>query len=300
MRQETKKNLLYTGAGLTLGTGAVLAIRPGLRRAMMHSIKSIGKGGSRAVAASEAIHPNALKTADEVGRMLAKQGIDPRKAKIAIVAAPGTGKSTMARALDAQLGIKNLSLDKARGGGYKGKKAVRYLKDKHEGIMPGGHVLEQTFMPHTTNLDQFDAVIHLSRDVGVVNKQIMKRGKGAWQADYVNYPRLQGQIRESFDSLGGLTTNMGGGTQLKVRPKGGTFESVAGRLKRARELGLDLDKFKRMSQSKQVQSLEKGKLVRTPGVLSAFRVDRQATDLALVSGGGIGGYMYSKKKNRTS
>ena len=153
-------------------------------------------------------------------------------------------------------------------------------------------------MPHTTNLDQFDAVIHLSRDVDVVNKQIMKRGKGAWQADYVNYPRLQGQIRESFDALGGFQVNMGGGTQLKVRPRGGTFESAAGRLKRAKELGLDLEKFKRMSQSKQIQSLERGKLIKTPGVLSAFRVDRQATDLALVSGGGVGGYMYADKSKK--
>lgn len=277
------------GLGVGVGLGGVLLMRPGLRRALAHSVKNFGKGGSRAAAAAEKIPAEVLREADDVGRALRNAGIDPSKARIGIVATPGTGKSTMARALEQRLGVKNLSLDKAPSGGLRGDRATRYLARDHGGQVPAGSILEQTYLPHSADLDQFDAVIHLQRDTPDVLSSILKRGKGAHQADYVNYSVLKDQIAEGFNALQGRTLSRGGRATIKVRPEGGTFNAAQGRLERARQLGLDVERFSRLTQAQQLDSLARKKIKSTYGVTSSYRRGRLAADAGLILGGGAVG-----------
>jgi hypothetical protein len=286
---DNKKRLYGAGAGLALGTGAILAFRPGVRRMLSHSISSIGKGGSRAAAAKEALPPSVVADAKSVAKALRKQGIDPKKARIGIIATPGTGKSTMARALEQELGVKNLSLDKAKGGGLQGTRAKNFIDSAHGGRVPEGAVLEQTYMPHSFDMDQFDAVIHLERDTEDVISSIKKRGKGAHQADYVNYDRLKGQIAESFNALQGTQVSTNGRATIKVRNGQQTFRSLEGRLQRARELGLDVEAFKKLTQQQQLASLEARKVIRPHGVTNTYRRGRLAMDAGLLLGGGAVG-----------
>jgi broad-specificity NMP kinase len=286
---------LPVGVGLLAGTGIVLARRPGVRSALAHSIKSIGKGGSRAVAATEALPPEVVTQAKAIAQGLRKSGIDPSKARIAIVATPGTGKSTLARALQQEAGVQVLNLDKARGGGLKGERALRYLRDQHGGVMPAGAVLEQTYLPHSVSLDQFDAVIKLERPVEEIHKSLLKRGKGAFQMDYVDYEKLQKQLREGFGAIKGKELSFGGRAQVKIRGAE-SFNMERGLAERAQRLGLDLGEFSALTRPQQLASLAEGKIVKSHGVTSTYRRGRILTDAALpLAGAGVGAaYAFNK------
>lgn len=279
---------LPVGAGVLAGAGVVLARRLGVRSALSHAVKSIGKGGSRAVASSEALPPEVVTQARAIVSGLRKSGIDPSKAKIAIVATPGTGKSTLARALHQEAGVQVLNLDKARGGGLKGEQALRYLRDEHGGVMPAGAVLEQTYLPHSVSLDHFDAVIKLERPVADIHKSLLKRGKGAFQMDYVNYEKLQKQLREGFGAISGKELSFGDRAQVKIRGAKG-FNMEQGLAQRATQLGLDLGEFSALTRPQQLASLAEGKIVKSHGVTSTYRKGRLLTDAALpLVGAGVG------------
>jgi len=293
-----KRSVIGAGAGLAVGAGAVLALRPGLRKMLAHQVKSIGKGGSRAVASSAELPRTALQDAKAIRSALRRSGIDPRKARVGIIATPGTGKSTMARALEKELGVKSISLDKAKSS-LKGRRAQSFIDSNFGGKVPQGSVLEQTHMPHASNMDQFDVVIKLERDADEVRRSILKRGKGAHQTDYIDYKTLQGEINESFNSLNGRHVRTRGGVDIKVRGKGG-FQSERGRLNRARELGLDVERFKKLTQAQQLASLDRGKIIKPYGITNSFNLRKVFTDTALVTGGATGGAMYGYREKTSA
>jgi broad-specificity NMP kinase len=265
---------------------------------LTHQVKSIGKGGSRAVASSAELPRTALQDAKAIRSALRRAGIDPRKAKVGIIATPGTGKSTMARALEKELGVKSINLDKAKSS-LKGRRAQNFIDSNFGGNIPQGSVLEQTHMPHGSNMDQFDVVIKLERDADEVRRSILKRGKGAHQTDYIDYKTLQGEINESFNSLNGRHVRTRGGVDIKIRGKGG-FQSERGRLNRARELGLDVERFKKLTQAQQLASLDRGKIIKPYGITNSFNLRKVLTDTALVTGGTAGGAMYGYREKTSA
>jgi broad-specificity NMP kinase len=290
-KNDNKKALVGAGLGLTLGAGAVLTLRPGLRKMLMHSINSVGKGGSRAVAAKGAIPKSVVKDARSIRKAIQQAGVDPRKVRVGIIATPGTGKSTMARALEAELGIKSISMDSAKSSPISGKRAKNFIDTQLNGKIPKGSILEQTHMPHSVDMDQFDVVVKLERDADAIINSIKKRGKGAHQADYINYNNLQGEINESFNSLSGSHLNTRKGVDIKIRGKSG-FKSEQGRLNRAKKLGLDISKFKSLTQAQQLASLQAGKIIKPIGVTNSFKKGKLILDTGLVGGGLAGGSIY--------
>ena len=262
---------------------------------LAHQIKSVGKGGSRVVASSSELPRTAIQDAKAIRVALKRAGINPRRAKVGIIATPGTGKSTMARALEQELGVTSINLDKAKSS-LRGDRARSYIKTRYGGEVPSGSVLEQTHMPHTYDMDQFDVVIKLERDASEVRRSILKRGKGAAQTDYINYKTLQGEINESFNSLNGRHVKTRGGVDIKIRGKGG-FQSQRGRVERARELGLDVERFEKLTQAQQLASLDRGKIVKPYGIANSLETGKILTDTALVTGGAAGGAMYGYRED---
>ena len=265
---------------------------------LAHQIKSVGKGGSRVVASSSELPRTAIQDAKAIRVALKRAGINPRRAKVGIIATPGTGKSTMARALEQELGVTSINLDKAKSS-LRGDRARSYIKTRYGGEVPSGSVLEQTHMPHTYDMDQFDVVIKLERDASEVRRSILKRGKGAAQTDYINYKTLQGEINESFNSLNGRHVKTRGGVDIKIRGKGG-FQSQRGRVERARELGLDVERFEKLTQAQQLASLDRGKIVKPYGIANSLETGKILTDTALVTGGAAGGAMYGYREKTSA
>ena len=83
----------------------------------------------------------------------------------------------MARALEQELGVTSINLDKAKSS-LRGDRARSYIKTRYGGEVPqAAPCSEQTCMPHTYDMDQFDVVIKLERDASEVRRSILKRGK---------------------------------------------------------------------------------------------------------------------------
>lgn len=287
--KDWKSPLIGAGLGLGLGAGIVLARRRGLRKQVFNQLKNIGKN-TRDIAAKEAIPAEVRTQAKQIANQLRRSGIDPSKAKIGIIATPGTGKSTMARALSEELGVKSLNLDGVSRRLIKGDTAQKYLQAQHGGKMPKGAILEQTYMPHTSDLDMFDVVVKLERPEGEIIKSLHKRGRGAFQADYVDYKKLQGEIGEAFNSLNARTIDLGGRAKIKVRGNSG-FGFKSGLMQRARAKGLDLNAFAKLTQPQQLASLEAGKITKSYGATNTWRKGRLLMDTATVGGfAGLGAY----------
>lgn len=211
--------------GLSAGAGLVLARRPGLAKDVLNSLKSIGRGGARAAERSSALPIGAVENSKRILEQMQAAGLDPASARIAVAAAGGTGKSTLSRALGQEGKLKVTDLDTAKGmrNYLRGRDLRGYLT---KNTPQRGNVYEQTHLITQVGAEPFDAVIHLEKPYEEVQKQLMGRGRGAWQRDYYDYPMLQKDIRDAYERAGGENVIIAPGISLRVAPKGG-FKNTA-------------------------------------------------------------------------
>lgn len=211
--------------GLGAGAGLVLARRPGLAKDVSNSLKSIGRGGARAAERSSALPDSAVANSKQILQQMQAAGLDPASARVGVAAAGGTGKSTLSRALGQEGKLKVTDLDTAKGmNNYLRGRDLRGFFRKN--APQKGHVYEQTHLITQVGAKPFDAVVHLEKPYEEVKKQLMGRGRGAWQRDYYDYPRLQKDIRDAYERAGGKKIDISPGVSLRVAPKGG-FNNTA-------------------------------------------------------------------------
>lgn len=215
-----KRRGLVAGAGLgaaALTAGAIALARPGLRRNISAYLRGIGRGGARGLERSNALPRSARRQAQQLADHLRAQGLDPAKARIAIAGTGGTGKSTLARGLAAELGMKTKFLDDVAHA-PQGRDFTRYFR---RNPVPRGYIAEQTHLLNQVDPNKFDAIIRVHRPMDTIRRQILGRGRGAAQLEIYDYDRLHESIRTAFNATSGKVHHVGQFVDVKTKPRGG-------------------------------------------------------------------------------
>lgn len=264
--------------GAALGGGATALSMPGIRKSVEASLKAMGKGGAKAVERQSALPAGAVSQARQLAAALREKGISPKRSRIAIVGTGGTGKTTMGRALAAELNMPHMIMDDYGRDYIKGRDYVKYTR---KNPIPEGTIAEQTHLLTQLDPDQFDAVVYLRKPIEDVKKQIRKRGRGAWQTDLYRYEDIDKSLAKGFETLQSPTIEISPTLRAKVR-QSGTYGSEKALEAELRKSGINP---KGMTREKKVLSAAMDKKVSLPGILPYLDKERLAI-LGLGAGGG--------------
>lgn len=208
------------GAGIPLITaGGLLLSKPGIQAELKHNREFAGD--TQQADAQAAIPEPVMNTASQVHQELLSRGIDPASLRIAVDAPPGSGKTVLSKALAQQMNMKHYGLD------WLPHHKIRNLLSggSHIEQMPraphAGEILEHANILRGYDPELFDVIFHIHKDPEVIRQQILNRGRGARNVDFVDYDKNLGVGRLAFSSLAGDPIDLGGGTMMKIRPREG-------------------------------------------------------------------------------
>lgn len=206
-------------AGIPLATiGGVLGRKPAIQSNLKNLMQS--KGTLREKDETAGIPENALNTADLIHSHLRERGIDPASLRIAVDAAPGTGKTTLSRAMAQQMGLQHYGLD-----WLPNNKLHSIMGGGHLETMPraprAGEILEHFNLLRAYDPELFDVAVHIQKDPETVKRQILERGRSAGVSTFLDYNKSMAVGRKAFDTLAGDMIDLGNGAMMKVRPKDG-------------------------------------------------------------------------------
>jgi hypothetical protein len=207
------------GAGIPLLTaGGLLAAKPAIRSNLRNLMESKGTIEQKDLAAP--LPESVLGTAAQVHQHLKDRGIDPTTLRIAVDAPPGSGKTTLSRALARQLGVQHYGLDwlphnklHAVLGGGRIEKMPRAPR--------AGEILEHYNLLRSYDPELFDAVFHIAKDPETIKQQLLGRGRSAGVSTVMDYDKSIAVGRLAFDTLAGEPVDLGNGTLMKLRPREG-------------------------------------------------------------------------------
>jgi hypothetical protein len=273
--------------GAALAAAGLAAGRPALRAHFANDIKALLSGTSgHTLDRAKTLPPQALETARGVATYLKAHGLDPFKHRIGISATGGTGKSTLAKGLSKELGMGVLHLDDV-GKSISGRDLTKHVRNHP--IQPG-LIAEQTHLLNQVDPNRFDAIIHLEKPYDVIEKQILKRGRGAGQLDVYDYKKLHKAIRTAFDATAGQAHEVAPGIRVKMRgPEGFQAEQLLGT--ELRNAGIDPSD---MTRQQQVLSLSTGRRQTGTGLLPYVKVRNVGVGAGTLGLGGAGGYVASR------
>lgn len=216
-----QKALPYAiGAGIPLLTaGGLLLSKPGIRANLLHA-HGHGTDTQQADFAANIPTP-AADTASRIQQILAERNIDPASLRVAVDAPSGSGKTVLSKALASQMNLKHYGLD------WLPNNKIRNLLSggSHIEQMPraphAGEILEHSNILRGYDPELFDAIVHIQKDPETIKQQIIKRGRGARSADFIDYDKNLAVGRLAFGTLAGDPIDLGEGTYLKLRPREG-------------------------------------------------------------------------------
>lgn len=265
------------GAGIPLLTaGGLFAHKPAIRSNIKNLMESKGTIQEKDNAAP--LPQPVMDTAAQVHKHLTDRGIDPSALRIAVDAPPGTGKTTLSRALAGQMGLKHYGLDWLPGnklhsimGGGRIEKMPRAPK--------AGEILEHYNLLRSYDPEVFDVVFHIQKDPETIKKQILGRGRSAGVSTFMDYDKSLGVGRLAFDTLAGETVDLGNGTMMKIRPREGWGgEQIDAQLQAK---GIDPS---RMSRHEKLLSLHAGKAQTGSGWTPYFKSPFSGGETAAIAG----------------
>jgi len=207
------------GAGIPLALGgAMLARKPGVQA----SIRAMQEGGSTEERDKAGVIPQeALDQADAIHQALLAHGVDPASVRMGIDAPPGSGKTTLAKAIQQKAGVKHYGLDWLPGNALHSTVGLGRNIEKMPRAPHAGEVLEHYMLGRTYDPELFDAMVHIRRDPEVLKQQLQQRGHGAYIGDTMDLNKSLGVADLGFDTLGGEVIDLGNGVQMKLRPREG-------------------------------------------------------------------------------
>jgi hypothetical protein len=181
--------------------------------------------------------------------------------RIAIDAPPGSGKTTLARALASQTNMKHYGLDWEPGNSWKSTIGMGRNVESMPHAPRAGEIVEHYLLNRTHDPELFDAQIHLKRDPEVIRQQLNSRGNAAYIGDTMDLDKSLGVADLGFDTLNGDAIDLGNGTYMKLRPQEGWGNQLDERLMAA---GIDPNG---LSRHEKLLSLHAGKKTRGAGWL---------------------------------
>lgn len=279
------------GAGIPLATAAgIFASKPAIRSNIKNLMESKGTIQEKDQAA--ALPAPVLGQAASVHQHLMDRGIDPSNLRIAVDAPPGSGKTTLSRALAQQMNLKHYGLDwlphnklhSLMGGG-----AIEKMPHPPR----AGEIVEHFNLLRTHDPELFDAVFHISKDPEEIKKQLLNRGRSAGVSTFMDYDKSLAIGRQAFDSLDGETVDLGNGTMMKLRPKTGWgTEKLDTQLQ---QMGIDPTK---LSRHEKLLSLNAGKAQHGKGWVPYFKNPFSGGETAAIGASiplGIGAALAARK-----
>lgn len=307
-RENERRNKALAGAsvGVGAGLGAFALSKPGIRATMKNVLKN------NADEAAELINKPRAGMIAEIGEDTAKdyeatlraqakviaaqlrdKGIDPATARIGVAGIGGSGKSTLARMVAEEASMDARSLDDLTKGPSSLVRnqlatAVEKLKSSGKDLATGS-VYDQKRILTELNPDHFDAIVNIQRPVARAEKQLIERGRGAWQADMLDNDKAQRMTDYAFNASKGDATDLGDGVAVKLKPEGGFGLSDTLR-EELRANGVNADG---MSQIRQIQKAMDPSSVAFNGLASELdtkQVGLAAAAAAIpgIAGAGVG------------
>lgn len=295
---------ILAGAGLGLGTAAAvtLARRRGLRGHLWSKTKGFFTGDKHAVDnISGDIPKQSLNHAREVIKHLRSKGYSDaqlRNLRVGVVGTSGSGKSSLARAFEQELGLERKSLDRYLT--FKGLDARTARREL--GAPKPGSVYEQSQLVHKYKPGDFDVVVNVSRPTDQIRKSVYKRGYGAVTADYVDFNKARSAVDSAFDLSGAASkTKLNNNISVAISPN--TARAEQQRMRAANAAGLDMDRFAKLNQNDQIMSINKGRIVEGKSWMSHTNNKNLAQDVGIGSalvfgGGGAGAYVANKGQKK--
>ncbi|MBF0469146.1 MAG: AAA family ATPase [Desulfamplus sp.] len=201
---------IATLAGMSLaksGTSLVKGIlsKPGIHAYLEYQIQKIVCGLPDSGTHSEI--PAVARTADEIVRILKSKRFYPNR--IAVDGVPGSGKSTLARALAYRLNMDAICLD------HQNLNEKIYFEK-------AAAIYEHHRLLRTQELDCFDAIIYIDEPVYISMEKVVKRKRGGYLVDILDYKKLKQIGEKAFFSLAGEYIPVTDGfVKLRLKPKKG-------------------------------------------------------------------------------
>lgn len=217
------------GVGIPLAVGAgMLATKPGIQ-SNLHNLMA-GGGSTQEQDVAGEIPDQVLQQAQAIHQHLTERGLDPRTMRIGIDAPPGSGKTTLARAIARQTGMSHYGLDWEPGHAWKSTIGLGRNVESTPHAPRAGEILEHYLLNRTHDPELFDAQIHLRRDPNVIRQQITRRGRSAAASDFMDLDKSLRVADLGFDTLDGDEIDLGNGAVMKLRPREGWGNQLDQRL----------------------------------------------------------------------
>ncbi|MBF0229327.1 MAG: hypothetical protein HQK63_06995 [Desulfamplus sp.] len=135
------------------------------------------------------IPEKAMKEAVKIKDILTKEGLFPKQ--IAIDGVPGSGKSSLSRALGKILDMKPVPLDH-----YNMNKPINFISKPA--------IFEHHRLLRTQEIDSFDAIIYIDEPVENSKEKILQRKRGSYLVDIMNFDLMKKIGKRAFQLADGI------------------------------------------------------------------------------------------------
>jgi len=204
-----KKGLLADNAALGallaagIEVGQAIYSKPGLQASLDALVREILGQNPEAGEPPEEVE----RQARQIGALFRSLGLRP--SRLAIDGLPGSGKSSLARALARLLGMRWQSLD-------------HLDLDTPMPLDEQDVVYEHHRLLRTQDVDRFEALIYLDEPVEVSKGKILRRQRGGYLVDVMDFDRLKRIGEKAFQCAKAPEYRLKESfVRLKVRPEGG-------------------------------------------------------------------------------